>query len=212
MASGSDKTVLIRVSARLGRRSHRRHGTRRVKGLAALWLVTDPDRTHDPIQAAGALPAGAGVIYRAFGGTDAVAVGQALRRVTRRRGLTFLVGADAALARRVGADGVHLPQRLAHLAPRLRAAHPRWRITAAAHEAPAIRRARGWGVDAVLVSPVFPSRSPSAKAWLGPVRFEFLARGARIPIIALGGVNGRTAPRLANASCAGLAAVDAFNP
>ena len=203
--------MLIRVSTRLGRRSHRRHGTSRVKGLAALWMVTDPDRMSDPAQAARVLPMGAGVIYRAFGRADAVAVGQALRRVTHSRGVIFLVGADAALARRVGADGVHLPQRLAHRAPRLRAAHPHWRITAAAHDAAAIRRAEHWGLDAVLVSPVFPSRSPSAKGWLGPVRFESLVRSARIPVIALGGVNGRTAKRLSNSSCAGLAAVEAFS-
>jgi thiamine-phosphate pyrophosphorylase len=173
-----------------------------------LWLVTDPARTPDPAAAASRLPAGAGVIYRSFGAVDALAVAQAIRRVATRRRLLFLVGADAHLAAAAGADGVHLPEWAMRLAPRLRRAHPHWRLTAAAHGRAAIVRAARLGLDAVMVSAVFASRSPSAGRPLGPVRFAGLIRGAGLPVIALGGVNARTAPRLIGTGASALAAVD----
>lgn len=150
------------------------------------------------------------MIYRAFGRADAEAVGHALRRATRKAGVILLVGADPRLARRIHADGVHLPQRLAHLAPRLRKARPDWLVTAAAHDGAALLRAQGFGADAVLVSAVFTSRSPSAGEALGPVRFESLVRRAKSPVIALGGINAPAAGRLRLSAAAGLAAVEAF--
>ncbi len=154
------------------------------------------------------LPAGAAVIYRAFGDPKRAATGVALRRLARARKLVFLVGADVQLARRLGADGVHLPERLLRLAPGLRRAHPAWLITGAAHSARAIRAAARLGLDAALVSPVFASRSPSAGRPLGGLRFAALVRGARLPIVALGGIDATTARQLARSGAAGLAAID----
>ena len=178
--------------------------------VPALLFVTDPDRTPDPAAAADTLPRGAGVVFRGFGRPDAEAKLRALAAVARRRRLVLLVGADAGLARRVGADGVHLPERLVHLAPRLRRARPGWILTGAAHGERALRRAARFGLDAVLLSPVFPSRSPSAGTPLGLVRLARLAGGTTLPVVALGGVDGRTARGLARAGAAGIAAVEAL--
>jgi len=148
------------------------------------------------------------VIYRAFGATDAATIAAALRRVATARGLILLIGADEVLAAAVGADGVHLPQRLVHHGPRLRARRPDWIVTGAAHDACALHDAYLAGLDAALVSPVFASRSPSALGQLGPIRFASLVRQARLPVYALGGVNSRTARRLLSTGAAGLAAID----
>src|SRR5258705_12983896 len=83
------------------------------KALPALLFFTDPVRTPDPEAIARTLPRGSAIVYRAFGAPDAAAVGGRLRRIARERGLKLLVGADLGLARRLGADGVHLPERLA---------------------------------------------------------------------------------------------------
>jgi thiamine-phosphate pyrophosphorylase len=196
---------LMRTATALGRRDARgKAGSR----LPSLWLVTDPRRIADPIAAAKRLPRGAGVIYRAFGAPDALEIARQLKRVSMRRGLILLIGADWRLAATVRADGVHLPERLMHRAAALRAGHPRWRITAAAHNRPAIIRAGRLDLDAVLVSPVFESRSPSAGAPLGPFRFAALIRGARLPVIALAGIDDDTAPRLIGTGAQGLAAVE----
>ena len=156
------------------------------------------------------LPRGAGVVYRAFGAAKAVEEGRRLVRIARRRRLVVLAGADAALAARIGADGVHLPERLAGKARHLRRARPHWLVTCAAHSRAAIVRARLSGADAVFVSPVFASASPSAVRPIGPVRFAGLVSSARLPVYALGGVNADTARRLAPSGAVGFAAVEAL--
>ncbi len=187
----------------------------RVPARAGRWppliLVTDPARMPDPVACARRLARGSAIIYRAFGAADAVDVGRKLRAVARNRGLVLLVGADPGLARAIGADGVHLPERLAHHARRIRMANPAWLITAAAHSRAALRRVAGAGAQAVLVSPVFASASPSAGQALGPLRFAALVRTSRVPVYALGGVSGRTAARLMSSGAVGVAAVDGLS-
>jgi thiamine-phosphate pyrophosphorylase len=180
--------------------------------LPRLWLVTDPARLPDPLAAAARLPRGSGIIYRAFGSADALGAAKALQDLTRRRGLTLLIGADEALAAAARADGVHLPERLTARARLIRARHPRWIVTSAAHSGHALRRAKTAGCDAALLSPVFPSRSASAGRPLGLVRFAGLARSSAMPVIALGGVTNETAPGLVRAGAYGLAAVEALCP
>jgi thiamine-phosphate pyrophosphorylase len=182
----------------------------RGKTLPRLLFFTDPARVLDPAAAIRRLPRGAGVVYRAFGRADALARGRELLRHARRRGLVFLVGADPGLAARLMADGVHLPQASAASAAGLRRSRPDWLVTCAAHSAGAIVRARLAGADAVALSPVFESRSPSAGGPLGLLRFAELVRVARMPVYALGGVNRRTGRRLIGIGAAGLAAVEAL--
>lgn len=182
----------------------------RGKPLPRLLFFTDPARTPDIEAAIARLPRGAGVVYRPFGAPDAALRGRRLARLAHRRGLLLLAGADPGLAARIGADGVHLPQRLAQRARAIRRARPGWLVTAAAHSGGAIAAARRAGADAAVVSPVFASASPSAGRPLGTLRFAALVRGARLPVYALGGINARTARRLAGSGAAGLAAVDAL--
>ena len=199
--------MLERTAATLGRRARRGKPLGR-PGLPCLWFLTDRQRTPDPLAVARTLPRGAAVIYRTFGDPAAPVLARALRAITRANGLRLLIAVDAGLAAAVGADGVHLPQRLMVLAPRLKRAHPRWLVTAAAHDEAAIKAGGRLGVDALLVSSVFASASASAGRPMGAVRFAALARGSSVPVIALGGVTARTAPRLIESGAAGLAGVE----
>ncbi len=180
----------------------------RGKGLPVVWFVTDPERTPDPVAIAQRLPRGAGVIYRHFGRAGAESVARRLAEVAHERELVLLIGADAGLAAEVGARGVHLPEREAGRAGALGAAHPDWLITAAAHSGPAVRAALRAGVDGVLLSTVFESRSPSAGTPMGPRRLGRIVRRAGGPVYALGGVDAHTARRLVGTGVAGFAAVE----
>lgn len=183
----------------------------RGKPLPNLLFFTDPARTPDPEGVAERLPPGAAVVFRAFGAPDAAEQGARLREITRRRGLGLLVGADEGLALGIDADGLHLPERLSADLARLRAAHPDWLITLAAHGEAAARRGAAAEADALVASPVFPSRSPSAGAPLGVEGLERIVRAVRTPVYALGGVNAATAARLANTGIVGIAAVEALS-
>jgi len=189
------------AAARRAKPAHARDG----RVLPRAFFVTDPVRTPDPLATVNRLPRGMGVIWRHFGESTRLATGLALARACRRRGLVLLVANDPALANRIGAAGVHWPER------QLRAVRPRWPgmiETAAAHSRAAIARACARGVDAVLLSAVFPSRSPSAGPPLGPIRFNRLCRAAPLPVYALGGIGAENAGHVM-AHAAGWAAIDA---
>lgn len=172
--------------------------------LPPLLFFTDPERTPRPWETAARLPAGAAVVFRGFGAPDAAETAQRLRAVTRESGVRLLIGADADLALAVGADGVHLPERMAGEAAWLRTARPGWLVTAAIHEVePGFPIA---GLDALVASPVFPTLSASARPVLG---LEGLARATALglPTYALGGIDAETADRLAHSGVCGIAAV-----
>ncbi len=163
----------------------------------------------DPLAGAAALPPGSGVILRHFAEADQVALAGDLARICRAAGHVFLIAADPRLAARVGADGVHWPAaRIAQATP-WRRRRPEWIMTASAHDGAELRRAAR-AVDAALLSPVFASDSPSAGRPLGPMRAGALARGAAIPVYALGGVTVRRAKRLRGLGFSGVAAVSAI--
>ena len=174
-----------------------------------MLILTDPQRTSDPLALAERLPRGAGLVYRAFGAAEAAKTAAALGHIARRRGLVLLIGADASLARACGANGVHLPERRMGEAPRLRARWPGALITCAAHGHRALHLAAKTGLDAALLSTIFFSSSPSAGRPLGPLRLAKLVRALNLPIYALGGVDGQTARRLLATGVAGVAAVGA---
>ena len=196
---GRDLERLLRTARTLSR------GALLGKGLPPLILVTDPDRTPDPVALAERLPCGCGVIFRGFGRKGAGKTARRLGQVARERRLVLLIGADSV---RVRGAGVHLPERLAHRAGAIKRARPGLVVTVAAHSLPALIRARRAGADAALLSAVFKSRSPSAGRPLGPIRFAALARQAGLPVYALGGIKTKNAPRLMGSGAVGLAMVE----
>jgi thiamine-phosphate pyrophosphorylase len=194
--------ALRRAAVKLGR--NRRAGKR----LPALLAFTDPQRSGGLAALANRLPRGAALVYRSFGDPDRLEVAWQLRRITWRRGVLLLIGADPALARAVRADGVHLPQRMAAHLPRLRGFSL---LTLAAHSPRSLVRGLAQGADAVVLSPVLRSDSPSAGPALGVLRTARLVRDARGPVYGLGGIDAKTAARVAATGVAGLAAVGAFS-
>lgn len=189
--------------ASLARRLNREAGA---PAAPSLYFFTDPERTPDPVAVAKRLPRGTAVVYRHFGADDRAAIARRLREVCRSRGLVLLIAADPGLAQRVGADGVHWPEKRLQ-APRELAVGL---VTASAHSATGLARAARFGADVCVLAPVFPTRSASGRRALGLFRASQIARAAPLPVIALGGVNADTAPRLVGRGFAGLAAVDAF--
>lgn len=173
--------------------------------IPALYFFTDPVRTPDPVAIAKRLPRETAIVYRHFGAPDRASVARALARICHRRGLKLLIAADPGLARRVGAAGVHWPERL------LTHEFERFGLTtAAAHSTAGVLRAAALGLDACVLAPVFPTRSGSGRKALGLFRASQLAHLASVPVIALGGVNPDTANRLAGRGFAGIAAVESL--
>src|SRR5262245_65269169 len=115
--------------------------------VPALYVFTDPERTPDPVGVARRLPRGTAVVYRHFGASERTGTARALAAIARARGLVLLIAGDPELAARVGAEGVHWPQRMI---PDGRGAGL---VTVAAHDAAGLAQAAALGADAVGVGP-----------------------------------------------------------
>lgn len=195
---------MIATLAKLARRLNSR------SRLPPLILVTDAARLPDPLAVAARLPAGCAVLLRHYEDAGRLALGRRLARLCRARRLPLLVAGDVGLAAALRADGVHLPEGLARsgaAAARLWARRRGGLLTAAAHSRAALRRAGTLGADAALLSPVFPTASHPGAPTLGPRRFARLARGARLPVYALGGVTAARLAALRHSGAAGIATV-----
>jgi thiamine-phosphate pyrophosphorylase len=195
MSDSASRRSIARAAARL----------RGKADLPALVLMTDDVRLRDPVAAARALPKGSMVIVRSRDGARRQALAHTLREVARTRSLFLLIAGDVALARRIGADGVHLPETRIGEAAAIRARNPML-VTAAAHSLRALRQA-GY-VDALILSAVFATASHPGRAALGAVRANHIARQAPLPVYALGGITARNA-RLLFGFC-GIAAIGAL--
>lgn len=174
-------------------------------GLPALVLMTDDTRLADPVAAAQALPPGSMVIVRSHHPHKRRDLALKLRDVARKHGLFLLVAGDFALAKKISADGVHLPEVQIGNAAAIRA-RSNMMITASAH---GIRAALQAGfVDALILSAIFPTQSHPGGKHLGPIRAALIARQLPRPTYALGGISAENAPRLNG--FAGIAAIGAL--
>jgi thiamine-phosphate pyrophosphorylase len=168
--------------------------------------MTDDTRLPDPVAAAANLPPGSLVIVRAREAKRRADLALVLRKLAWRRGLILLIADDPALARVLGANGIHLPEAKAGDAGHWRAQNPHWLITAAAHSLGAVLKASH--ADAVLLSPVFASQSHRDRPALGAARARLIARAVPLPVFALGGINAGNAASLSG--FAGIAAIGAL--
>ena len=105
--------------------------------------------------------------------------------LARSHGAKLLVNADAELAREAGADGVHFPARsLMRLGAR-----PHGMLAGAScHDATELAHAMRLELDLVVLGPVLATDSHPGAATLGWPGFAQLARGASIPVYAIGGM------------------------
>jgi len=124
--------------------------------------------------------------------------------LARAHGAKVLLNADVALAREIGADGVHLT------AEQLRAASGRpdspW-CGASCHSSEELRCAEALAVDFVVLGPVRATPSHPRAVPLGWERFRELAAGAAVPVYALGGMVPPDLERALSCGAHGLAMV-----
>lgn len=209
MASGLARAKLARAARRLN--EHQSAG-RWGENLPPLVLMTDDVRIADPISAARALPPGSAIILRHRDASERARLGHALGLIARQRDLDLLIAGDENLAQDLNADGVHLPEAKAGSAFHCRAIRPDWLITVSAHSEAAILKAFRADADAILLAPLFPTKSHPDKPGIGTARSCLIAARAPLPVYALGGINSVNVGRLFGAEFAGISAIEALLP
>lgn len=190
-------------------------------------MFTDERMQQDVLRLAARLPVGSGIVLR----HDELPVRQRWRmmrrlmQMARQRRLMVMLAGDPALAKRWGADGVHLRHFMAGRAAQARDLG--LAISMPVHNQREARVARRAGVDVVFVSPLYPTRSHQGEGGLGIAAWLRLARQARgaadeaARCVALGGMNAKRGRALqlkaSGLKASGLggpigwAAIDAFD-
>lgn len=128
---------------------------------------------------------------------------EALARVRTHRGL-LLINGDTALARELGADGVHLSARM--LAEAVARPDFEW-VGASCHARAELERCAELGLDYALLGPVQPTATHPGQPALGWQAFAALAEGLPMPIFALGGLVEADMERAREAGAHGIAAI-----
>jgi thiamine-phosphate pyrophosphorylase len=125
------------------------------------------------------LPRGSGIVFRHYSLSCAERrrLFDRVRRVAKRRRLLLLAAGGG--LRGEGSHGRRYGS-----------------FSASAHNLRELKAAERSGAKLIFLSPAFPTRSHPGGRAHGPVRFGLIARHARVPVIALGGVDARNALRL----------------
>ena len=160
--------------------------------IPRIWLMTDPRMGEGLWAALERLPRGAGVVVRHYDASDRNALIARIAKVARRRGLVLVVAGGRG---RVNAHNGR--------------AWPGGLTTASAHGRREAVSAARRGAGAILVSPVFATRSHPGARVLGRVRFGLISQGLGVPVIALGGMDARRAKSLPKTAY-GWAGIDAW--
>jgi thiamine-phosphate pyrophosphorylase len=168
--------------------------------LPRIWLVTDERQGDALLPAVARLPVGAGILFRHYSlaEDERRALFREVVALARRRRIPVLLAGEASRALAWGADGWHGGGRGSgfHSAP--------------VHDLREIRAAERGGAAFLFLSPVYPTRSHPGAPHLGESRFANLVRRARLPVMALGGVNPGNAARLMRLGAYGWAGIDAW--
>ena len=139
---------------------------------------------------------------------DLVTLGRALLPAVRAAGGKLVVNGRVDVARAIGADGAHLPER--GLAARdVRALlGPTAIVGRSCHDAEGLRRAARERVTYAVLGPI--RAVPGKGSPLGLDGFGQLARGREVPILALGGITADDVAVLRAHGAAGVAVIRAI--
>lgn len=159
--------------------------------LPNLWLLSDERNDARLEWALATLPKGNGFVFRHYHLKPKARRTRfdELLPLCRACGHIVVLSGDTDTADEWGADGVYGPARKL----KNRAGLARF---ATVHDLLEISRAERHGVNAMFLSPVFPSRSHPEKGGMGKENFLRMAERATLPVIALGGMNAETAEYL----------------
>jgi thiamine-phosphate pyrophosphorylase len=132
------------------------------------------------------------------------------RRVCHAAGALFLVDDHVELARACAADGVHLGQEDSPVAAARERLGPDCLIGLSTHDAAQVRAAGRLDVDYIAAGPVHETPTKAGSQAVGFEHVTVAARGARVPVVAIGGLGATDAAQAVAAGADMVAVVRAI--
>lgn len=189
---------------------HLRNSRDHTMCVPRMILMTDDDRLVDPSPIIPSMPPGSAIIIRSRSVAEREKRAHAVSALCYHHQITLLVSHETPPKQLIG-DGVHIPEATRarwhrkdfwRLQPRL--------VSTSAHDLTSAKRASEWGVDAVLLSPLSPTKSHPGGKSLGYWRGASICRHINIPTIALGGIDHKSMGRVLNLGFFGYAGIGIF--
>lgn len=178
--------------------------------LPIAFYFTDETRAANPQGIIARLPKGTAVLFRHYNHQNRAELAMDLSKLCKSRNLPLFIAGDAALASRIGANGVHLPDALKSRLPRLQTTYPQLMFSAACHSERSLKAAERLGADLAFLSPLYATRShPNARTW-GALRAAAVLRRTTLPVYALGGITDARFNQITNSGFSGFGAISLF--
>jgi thiamine-phosphate pyrophosphorylase len=142
--------------------------------------------------------------------SDSYEIANALRRLTKEAGVTFVINDDVSLALSVDADGVHLGQDDLPLREARKVMGNRSLIGISTHSVQEALAAEKDGADYIGLGPIFSTATKKTRLPLGSDVIREVKSKVRIPIFAVGGISLENIEEVLEAGAAGVAVVSAI--
>jgi 4-hydroxy-2-oxoheptanedioate aldolase len=189
-----------------------RGGISRMRGL---YVIVDPAACggRSPVEVAKmALEGGASIVQwrdKARDKGDQLADARAVGALCRQHGVLFVMNDHADLAAACGAGGLHLGQHDLPIAAERQLAGGAMIIGVSTNTVEEARAAEAAGADYVAVGAIFPTASKAAPRPASVERLREVKAAVRIPVVAIGGINGDNIRDVAAAGADGAAVISA---
>jgi thiamine-phosphate pyrophosphorylase len=173
-------------------------------------LVTDRRQARHPVQevVAAALAAGCrwlSVREKDLPPDEQILLARSLLPLAHAKGAKLMLHGEASLAKDAGADGVHLPSGSELAAARALIGREKL-LGVSIHTVTEAEAIDPSCVDYVLAGPAFETASkPGYGPEIGRKGLAEIARAARVPVLAIGGINASRVGELVAAGAAGVA-------
>tara|TARA_Y100000590_G_scaffold408615_1_gene499866 strand:- start:8281 stop:8913 length:633 start_codon:yes stop_codon:yes gene_type:complete len=141
------------------------------------------------------IPEKSAFLFRSYKIKERKKIAKQLLKFCKIRKLKLIIASDIKLAEEINADGVHFSEYMIKKKTinwkeiknlRLK---KNWIITTSAHSKRILNKMKNYEIDAVLLSPIFSTKSHPNKKSLGLNKFLSMIKDFELPVYALGGIN-----------------------
>ena len=180
-----------------------------------LCLVTDRSRTSCRALesvVAQAVEGGANMIQfrdRDMEDADRLHVAGKLREITENKAL-FIVNGDVDLAKKVGADGIHFPEKHIFDADTQKLKE-NFILGQSVHSLEMATKAELLGIDYLIVGTLFPSKSHPHGQVSGTKIIGDISGKLSVPLIGIGGISSQNCRKVIDSGASGVAVIGAIS-
>jgi len=181
-----------------------------------LYIITDQRISHGKSHlevAEAALAGGATVIQfrdKEMKDSEAVVACREIYKLTKKKGVSFIVNDRVEVAKAVDADGVHLGQEDMSFSSARKILGKEKIIGISVETVEQALKAVEGGADYLGIGPIYPTATkPDAGKALGIARLKEIRESVNIPIVAIGGINENNLEEVLRAGADGVAVISA---